>query len=285
MDLNPDYFRFINTNVGSTALLFEIINKHKLNIDQVLIASTQFVYGHGRWMNKNKDFFFPENRIITKDMNWDFYNNDEKLIYLNCIENQKLSPPNHYALSKFFQEELSLKLGKLNEINVKCLRFSIIHGLRQSIKNTYSGALRTFCYFAALGRDFSSFEDNLSMRDFTPIYDAVNACKLVMEKGGNFEVFNISNGKSITVKELGEIVSKKFNGNQKFSKKIEWRHGDIRHAVSCIKKIQKLGFVSKHSEYDTISEYIDWFKEQNLDFDRFLKTQKIMRKNGQIRSF
>ena len=285
LDLNPDYQRFMNVNVGSTALIFEIIKKYNLKIEKVLIASTQFVYGNGLWTNKNGDKFFPEDRSYSSKMLWDFYNNEEKLIYNSCKENQDVNPPNHYALSKYFQEKLALNLGKLNEVDVRVLRFSIIHGKRQSIKNTYSGSLRTLCYFAKMNKPFSTFEDNNSLRDYTPVYDAVQACRIILEKGSPYEIYNISNNKPLSVTELAQIISEEFGIDTQFSSKVEWRHGDIRHAISENKKILDLGFLPIHDEKSVVKEYIKWFKDQDLDFERFNKTQNIMRKNGQIRSF
>ena len=284
LDLNPEYQRFMNVNVGSTALLFEIIKKNKLKIEKVLIASTQFVYGNGLWTNSDGEKFYPKNRSIDDKMLWDFYENGEKLVYNLCDETQKINPPNHYALSKYFQEKLALNLGELNEIDVRVLRFSIIHGVRQSIKNTYSGALRTLCYFANLKQPFSTFEDNKSLRDFTPVYDAVEACRIVLEEGSPFEIYNISNGKPISVFQLAEMISGEFSIKSDFSKKVEWRHGDIRHAISNNKKISDLGFMPLHEEKNVVKEYVKWFKKQNLDFERFELTQEKMRQNGQIRS-
>jgi dTDP-L-rhamnose 4-epimerase len=285
LDLNPEYQRFMNVNVGSTALLFEIIKKNKIKIEKVLIASTQFVYGNGLWTNRVGKKFYPKTRSIDDELLWDFYDNGEKLVYNLCSENQEINPPNHYALSKYFQEKLALNLGELNDIDVRVLRFSIIHGIRQSIKNTYSGALRTLCYFANLKQPFSTFEDNNSLRDFTPVFDAVEACRIVLEKGSPFEIYNISNGKSTSVYQLAEMISKEFSIKSSFSEKVEWRHGDIRHAISNNKKILDLGFIPLYKEKDIVKDYVKWFKKQNLDFERFQLTQKKMRQNGQIRSF
>lgn len=282
MDLNPDYQRFINTNVGSTALIYEVILELQYKKIEVIIASTQFVYGEGKWVDSSGNEYFPNQRVFSGN-NWDVHENDEKLKYIPCSEEQPISPPNHYALSKYFQENFALRIGRLNNISTKILRFSIIHGPRQSIKNTYSGALRTFCYMASLNMKFSSFEDNLSLRDFTPIYDAVNACKLVLENGKDFETYNVSNGKSYTVKELAMMVASGFGKSATFEDKVEYRHGDIRHAISDNTKIKNLGFEPKYNEEEIIKEYILWFKTQELDFDRFLQIQRLMRANGQIK--
>lgn len=285
LDLNPDYQRFINVNVGSTALLFEIIRNNCIPIEKVLIASTQFVYGQGCWKNTNGQLFFPSERPLSHYGDWDFKDGLENLTYCYCNENQPVNPPNHYALSKYFQEKFALQIGKLNGIPVNILRFSIIHGIRQSIKNTYSGALRTFCYFAYLNKEFSTFEDNFSLRDFTPIYDAVEACKVVLESGKDFEIYNISNSIPFSVFQLAQFVAEEFGQELKFSPKVEWRHGDIRHAVSENKKIKEIGFMPKFDERHVVAEYVNWFKNQALDINRFKTTQEAMRKSGQIISF
>lgn len=282
MDLNPDYSRFINSNVTSTSLLYELIIKNNLPVEKIVIASTQFVYGNGIWQdNDGNKILSPEGRREHKGI-WDYYLNNQKLRYISCKENQPLSPPNHYALSKLFSEEFALKIGQLNNIPTNIIRYSIIHGPRQSIKNTYSGALRTFCYFASLKRKFSTFEDNMSLRDFTSVYDAAEATTLILKKAQPFEVFNVSNGSGITIKDLAQMVAKSFNQPLEFENKIEWRHGDTRHAISCNKKLLDLGFKSICSEERAVELYINWFRTQKLDFDNFLKTQRIMRENGQI---
>ena len=288
MDLNPDFSSFINTNVTSTALIYEIIFKNKLNIKKVVVASTQFVYGEGRWKDSKLNEFFPSSRNNYDLLNseWDVkcpYTNQDAT-YLHSNENQIVKPPNHYALSKYFQEQFAIKIGKLYEIPTNCARFSIVHGTRQSLKNTYSGALRTFAYFCHLGLDFSTFEDNLSLRDFVSVYDASNAVKCILEDKNSYEIYNVGSGESFSVFELAQMVSSAFNKKFSFSNKVEFRRGDIRHAISDVSKLKSIGWSLKHSEKDAIAEYVNWFLKQEIDVNRFLETQDIMRKNGQILS-
>lgn len=289
MDLNPEFQKFINTNVGSTALIYELIQKNNLKIKKVLIASTQFVYGEGRWFCKKYGEFYPHSREISqlKDKKWEVIHPKSNLSskYLKCKEDQTVNPPNHYALSKYFQEQFSLKIGKLYGIPTDCMRFSIVHGVRQSLKNTYSGALRTFSFFTHLDLPFSTFEDNLSRRDFISVYDAASAVKIILENNEKpYQIFNIAGDQSYSVLDLAKMVCKSFDKKIKFNNKIEFRRGDIRHAISCNSKIKALGWEPTYSEQDAIKEYVKWFKTQNLDTTKFLKTQKIIRENGQILS-
>ena len=57
----------------------------------------------------------------------------------------------------------------------------------------------------------------------------------------------------------------------------EFRVGDIRHAISDISKIQKLGWKPKFSEQETLKEYISWFTKQSYDKQVYLNTKKNQR--------
>ena len=73
MDLNPDFQKFMDVNVGSTALIYEIIIKNNFSIKKVIVASSQFVYGEGKWECKNCGIFDAEIRSKNKMKNkeWD----------------------------------------------------------------------------------------------------------------------------------------------------------------------------------------------------------------------
>ena len=283
MDLNPEFKKFMDVNVGSTALIYELIIKHNINIKKVIVASSQFVYGEGNWKCKKCGVFSAELRSKNQmlDSNWDIRcpkcdcNNGAEYC-LNKESHQ--NPPNHYALSKYFQEKISIQLGLLYNIPSVAMRYSIVHGPNQSLKNTYSGALRTFAICTKIGRKISTFEDNMSLRDYISVYDVARANLLVLQKDeANYEVFNVGGGESLTVKELATEVSKQFNKDCKFSSVKEFRVGDIRHAISDISKLKNLGWEPIYKEKDTIKEYVNWFKTQDFDKEKFERTQLKMR--------
>jgi dTDP-L-rhamnose 4-epimerase len=286
MDLNPEFQKFIDVNVGSTALLYEIIVENKFKINKILIASSQFVYGQGLWNCKSHGDFKPDERKFTNFLNdkWDHYcpicNEIGK--YKNCEESHS-NPPNHYAISKYFQEELAIRLGKLYNIPTVAMRYSIVHGPRQSLKNTYSGALRNFAISIKLNKELATFEDNNSKRDFISVFDIASANQFLLEnEKANFQVFNIGGQKSYTVKQLAELLAEKMNMEYKFSNTIEFRKGDIRHAISSSNKILNLGWEYKHDEESAIEEYVSWFKNQYIDKENFEKIQNKIRSTGVV---
>ena len=101
-------------------------------------------------------------------------------------------PPNQYAISKYTQELIALKLGRLNNIPSVVMRYSIVHGPRQSLKNAYSGALRIFTLKMLANHNPPIFEDGLSRRDYISVYDVARANALMLESDkANYENFNV----------------------------------------------------------------------------------------------
>lgn len=288
MDLNPDFANFMRVNVSGTALIYEIILKQKFVIKKVIIASTQFVYGEGKWFCKEHGDFINLNRFESnfKKSLWDIVC---PICNKICTSKKNVeshsNPTNHYSLSKYFQEKIALELGKLYNIPSVALRYSIVHGPRQSLKNTYSGALRTFAINIIYNKSIATFEDNNSKRDFISVFDVAEANYFVLKnKKCNYQIFNVSGDETITIKTLANKLSTVLNKKAKFSSKIEYRIGDIRNAVSDSSKLKKLGWFPKMNYDETLNLYCNWFLKQKIDLNNFLSTQKNIRKIGIVKT-
>lgn len=90
--------------------------------------------------------------------------------------------------------------------------------------------------------------------------------------------------KAITVLDLAKLI-KALLGKDKIRLKPfgQFRVGDIRHAVSDISKLKKIGWRPQDSEENIVKEYIDWVKMQKLDQDYLLLAERQMKKSGIIR--
>lgn len=287
MDLMPDYSVFFDTNVTSTALLYEIIVAKKLPIKKVVVASSQFVYGEGRWRCKKHGEVFPRQRVNDdlEKKRWDPVcpKCGEKITPMENLETHQ-DPPNQYAISKYTQELIALKLGRLNGIPSVAIRYSIVHGPRQSLKNAYSGALRIFTLQLLAGKQPSIYEDGLSRRDYVSVYDVARANADVLEsEKANYENFNVGSGKAYTVIQLAEMVSKVLGKNVPLKPTWEFRVGDIRHAVSSISKLERLGWRVRNTEEDIVKEYVTWVKDQKLDKNYLALAEAQMKKLGVVK--
>jgi dTDP-L-rhamnose 4-epimerase len=286
LDLNPDYSKFISVNVGGTALIYELIKKYDLCIRKVIIASTQFVYGEGKYLDSvtGREYIpSTRKRADIEDFKFDFEIDGRPLEYMFNVESQKTSPPNHYALSKYFQENFALTIGELNRIPTVILRYSIVHGPFQSLKNTYSGALRTFAIMIKNNIVIPTYEDNCSVRDFVSYQDVVSAnIKVLEDTRADYQIFNVGGRRGYKVYELADFIASYFSKDLSFSNNVEYRLGDVRKSISSNDKLESLGWSSCMSLETAISDFLDWFDGQNIDIENFLITQRVMRNNGSI---
>lgn len=127
-----------------------------------MVASSQFVYGQGKYKCKKDGVVFPKDRNDDRLINgmWDLQCPKCKgKITPLANDESHANPPNQYAISKYCQEQIALKLGKLYNTPSAALRYSIVHGSRQSIKNAYSGALKQFVLWLSEGDTRHSFSD------------------------------------------------------------------------------------------------------------------------------
>lgn len=287
MDLLPDYSTFFDTNVTSTALLYELIVSKRLPIKKVIVASSQFVYGEGRWICAKHGVIYPDLRLIQKleKREWDPVcpQGGEKISYLSNLELHQ-DPPNPYSISKYTQELIAIKLGLLHNIPSVALRYSIVHGPRQSLKNAYSGALRIFTLQMLNNESPTIFEDGLQRRDYISVYDVARANVLVLEdQRTDYQIFNVGSGRSYTVLGLAGMIKKILGKSQSFEPTGEFRVGDIRHAVSDITKLRKLGWKPQDKEEDIVAEYVDWVIKQKLKKKYFSEALHNLRKMGIVR--
>lgn len=288
MDLMPEYSVFFDTNVTPTAALYEIIAAERLPIRKVIVASSQFVYGEGRWKCARDGGVFPRMRTSQQmgREQWD-------PVCPECggvIEPLKSAewhqdPPNQYAISKYAQEMITLKLGRQNDIPSVAMRYSIVHGPRQSLRNAYSGALRVFTLEMLSGKPLTIFEDGKQLRDYVSVHDVARANVLVLENPkADFENFNVGSGQGMTVVELAKVVAKALGVKDvEFKPNGEFRVGDIRHAVSDITKLKRIGWRVKESEEKIVGEYVKWVREQKLDRDYASVALEELRKSGVVR--
>jgi UDP-glucose 4-epimerase len=168
--------RTIETNVHGTEVVLKVANKKK---KLVLIASTSEVYG------KSAKVPFSE---------------DDDLV-LGPTSKHRWA----YACSKMIDEFLALAYWKERKLPVIIVRLFNTVGPRQT--GQYGMVVPSFVRQALANEPITVFGDGTQSRSFTYVGDVVRAVvALINEPRAIGQVFNIGNGKEITIADLAARI-------------------------------------------------------------------------------
>lgn len=260
--------KYVNHNILGTANLLDILANSEHNVEKLIIASSNTIYGEGKAKCDKCGIVFPKFRTPEqlKKRDWEL-NCPEcglKATPLLTDENTPFDSSSIYALSKKTQEEMGLLICDTYNINTTILRFFLVYGTRQSLSNPYTGVCAIFSSRLLNDKPPIVFEDGLQSRDFVNVNDVCQSLILALEKkAAKGEVFNVASGMPITIKEVAEIITKKINPKLKPIYNNQYRIGDVRHCLADISKIKnKLGYKPKVNFRESIDEVIEWIKPQ-----------------------
>ncbi len=212
-DNRPDFHKCFTVNAAASALLYEVIRDEKLPVKQIIVASSQSVYGEGKYLCKTHGVFYPVSRV-KKDLEsglWDIHCPEDGLLaeVLPSAEEDKLCPVSPYGISKMAVDHIALTLGRELNIPSVALRYSMASGAYPSMRAIYPNAIKYFTEQALKNESISLHEDGNQSRDFIDIRDLGKAHLAVLDNPAvYFQAFNIGSGKSIKIRDLAEMVYK-----------------------------------------------------------------------------
>jgi dTDP-L-rhamnose 4-epimerase len=279
-DYLTDFSKFFEVNSQGTALLYEVAVEKKLPLKKVIIASSQAVYGEGKYKCSEDGITYPGPRSLAQLKKGDWELRCPKCgrkIKMQPTDESRVNPANSYGISKYSQELIGLTLGKRYSIPTVCLRYSIVQGARQSPYNLYSGALRAFAVSIHSGKKPIIYEDGQQLRDYVNIEDVVRANLLALEDSRmDFQIYNVGGGKGYTVLELAEAVAKAFERDRDLKISSKFRYGDTRHIVSDITKLKTLGWKPTNSVEKSVKDYLNWLSTTEIRKNMIEYAQKRM---------
>jgi len=285
MDYHLDFNKYFDTNVRSTALLYEVVIQKELPIKKIIVASSQSPYGEGKYLCAKHGVFYAEPRAESqlKKHQWNITcpkdNTFAKI--LPEVETDELHPQIPYAISKVASEKLCLTLGKTYKIPTVALRYSIVQGPRQSFRHFYSGALRDFCIRALAGLPIVIQEDGEQIRDFVNVHDVVDAHLVVLtNKNADYQVFNVGSGKNTPVIELARTICRVTGTTFAPEMAGEFRINSPRNCQMNVDKLQKLGWRQKRTLEDNVRQYADWVRNYPEAISYWKKTYENMRREN-----
>lgn len=289
MDYHFDFSTYFDVNSRSVALLYEVILEKKLPVKKIIAASSQALYGEGKYRCGRHGVFYalprPEERL--KNHQWEVRCSIDggRAEPLPEKESDHLYPQIPYGISKLAAEQTALTLGRIYNIPAVALRYSIVQGSRQSFRHFYSGALRDFSVRALTGRPIIMQEDAHQIRDFVNVHDAVEAHLAVLkDRRADGQVFNVGSGTKTRVIDLAKMVCK--IAGVKFNPVISglFRINAPRHSILDISKLKKLGWRPRRTLEDNVKEYLGWIKNHPEAIKYWDKTYKVMEAKGILRT-
>lgn len=286
-DYHTDFSRFFLTNSAGTALLYELIVNERLPVRRVIVASSQAVYGEGRYLCPFDGVRYPDQRTPgqLEQEDWDVRCPDCATPMEPLWTDEAVTAAhNSYGISKRDQEEIALKLGLRYGIPSVALRYSIVQGSRQSFRNAYSGALRSFAVRVLSGQPPVIYEDGDQLRDYVSIRDAVEANLLVLEDSrADYQAFNVGGDRRVTVRGLARLVIETAGVAVHPEFPGLYRIGDTRHIFSDISKLRALGWEPRVPQLEMVQEYLTWAIEQPDLRETFSEAQTNMKAAGILR--
>lgn len=237
---NP--IKYYDNNLFGTKVLVETMLQN--NIHYIVFSSTAAVYGN------------PEN--------------------LPIVETQNKKPTNCYGETKLAIENMLYWIGISTNLKYVCLRYFNACGAHENgligeahkiethlIPIVLEVAVGKRPYVEIYGTDYDT-KDKTAIRDYVHVKDLAKAhifANLYLEKGGESEYFNLSNGQGFSVKEIIKTAEKVVDNKIAVCNK-ERRQGDPAILVaSSLKAKEILGWSPEYKDIEKIIEtaYI-WHK-------------------------
>jgi len=123
-------------------------------------------------------------------------------------EDMPAMPKSPYGLQKYIGELYCKTWSSVYDLPTVCLRYFNVYGPNLNPDGAYALVIGKFLKMRKEGKPLTLTGDGKQTRDFTHVYDVVNANILAMEHDevGGGEVFNIGAGKNVSIKSLAEMI-------------------------------------------------------------------------------
>jgi len=213
---------FVRTNILGTYTLLEAARKHKKRFIQI---STDEVYG-----SKEEGGF---------------------------TESDPLNPSSPYAASKAAGDLLTLSYHKTYGLPVMIIRCSNNYGPRQYPEKL----LPLFIVKALSGERLPLYGDGLNRREWTYVEDNCRAIELILQKGEDGQIYNISSGIELTNIQIIQEILKLLGKSEDLIEFVPDRPGHDRRYSLSIEKMAGLGWKPLYNLQRGLKMTVSWYLE------------------------
>lgn len=278
--------KYVDTNIGGTALLLDILTNTKHHVKRVLVAESRAIYGEGKYHCQKCGDVYPLDRCDEDMSKGDFECKcpkcGGKVELLSTTEDSAIHPSSVYGIAKQVQGQLVHLVCPTIGVESVSFRYQNVYGPGQSLSNPYTGILSIFSTRIKNGNGINIFEDGKETRDFVYIDDVVDATILGLEvPEANSHVFNVGTGVATDVLTVANILCEKYGIKVPITVSGNYRLGDIRHNFADISLARNiLGFEPKWSFADGIAQFCKWVDKQEVQEDKYEASIEEMKSKG-----
>jgi dTDP-L-rhamnose 4-epimerase len=280
---------YFSNNSLPTAALYELLRDRRDSshpVQKVVTASSQAVYGEGKYACPEHGPAYPEPRPIEQ-----LQRGEWEMACPVCkkpmagipIDESHVNPLTPYALSKYMNEILALNLGKLYGIPTVALRYSLTYGPRQSLFNPYTGITSIFSTRILSGKPPVIYEDGRQTRDFIFVEDVARANLLAAEnEAANYQAFNVGTGIATTVREFVDLLDQTYLRQVQPVLRGEFRPGDFRHLTTEASKLRSLGWTPQVPLVEGLRRYAAWIQGYGTVEEYFSEAERLLKETQVI---
>lgn len=278
--------KYVDTNIGGTALLLDILTNAKHHVKRVLVAESRAIYGEGKYHCSKCGDVYPLDRCDEDMSKGDFECKCPKcggeVELVATTEDSAIHPSSVYGIAKQVQGQLVHLVCPTIGVESVSFRYQNVYGPGQSLSNPYTGILSIFSTRIKNGNGINIFEDGKETRDFVYIDDVVDATILGLEvPEANGHVFNVGTGVATDVLTVANTLSDKYGIKVPITVSGNYRLGDIRHNFADISLARNiLGFEPKWSFADGIAQFCKWVDKQEVQEDKYEASIEEMKSKG-----
>ena len=164
-------------------------------------------------------------------------------------------PISPYAATKKAGELLCHTYHHLYDFNIFCLRFFTVYGPRQRPDL----AIHKFTRALLNDEQISIFGDGSTSRDYTHIDDIIQGILKAIDKIKGFDIFNLGESTTVTLKNLVSILEKHTGGRAKINY-LPLQEGDVVQTFADISKARALlGYYPRTDIEVGVRDFVAWF--------------------------
>lgn len=278
--------KYVDTNIGGTAILLDILTNTKHSVKRVLVAESRAIYGEGKYHCEKCGDVYPTDRKDEDMVKGDFECHcpkcGGKVTLVATTEDSAIHPSSVYGISKQVQGQLVHLVCHTIGVEFVSFRYQNVYGPGQSLTNPYTGILSIFSTRIKNHNGINIFEDGRETRDFVYIDDVVDATILGLEvQEANGHVFNVGTGVATDVLTVANTLCEKYGIEVPITVSGNYRLGDIRHNYADITLARNiLGFEPKWNFSQGIEQFTNWVNQQEIQEDKYEASIKEMKRKG-----